>query len=47
MKLRKKQSSYKDTIKIPKKLKDKLPTSYDIIGDIILIKIPKEFNKYN
>ena len=39
---------YKDTIQnsLSEKLQEKLPTSYDIIGDIILIKLSKELQKY-
>lgn len=38
--------SYKEIISIPDKLKDELPTSYDIIGDIILIKIKDSLLDY-
>jgi len=38
--------TYKEIISIPDKLKNNLPTSYDIIGDIILIKISKDLAKY-
>lgn len=38
--------SYKDRIKIPKRLSEALPTSYDVVGDIILIKLPKALLKY-
>ena len=38
--------SYKEIAKIPENLKDKLPTSYDVIGDIIIIKTPNELIKY-
>jgi tRNA (guanine37-N1)-methyltransferase len=38
--------SYKEMILIPEDFKSKLPTSYDIIGDIIIIKIPRELIKY-
>jgi len=41
-----KPRSYKETILIPGKLRQKLPTSYDIIGDIILIKLPKDLLEY-
>ena len=33
--------SYKDFFSIPNKLRNKLPKSFDIIGDIILIKLPE------
>jgi len=40
-------NTYKDVVEIPdKELKKLLPTSYDIIGDIILIKIPRELKGY-
>jgi len=38
--------SYKDILKIPTDLKDILPTSYDVIGKIILIKLPEELLNY-
>ncbi len=36
----KKPHCYKDLLKLPKKLQEELPTSYDTIGSIILIKLP-------
>lgn len=41
-----KYCSYKDYLSIDKKLKNKLPNSYDIIGNIILIKLSDELIKY-
>lgn len=41
-----KPKTYKEIISIPGKLKNNLPTSYDVIGDIILIKISKDLAKY-
>jgi tRNA (guanine37-N1)-methyltransferase len=41
-----KPTSYKETVLIPGKLKHELPTSYDIIGDIILVKLSKNLLKY-
>ena len=38
--------TYKEIISIPGKLKSNLPTSYDVIGDIILIKISRDLAKY-
>lgn len=38
--------SYKDLVKIPKKLIQELPTSFDTVGDIILIKINDEIIEY-
>ena len=39
-------TSYKGIVKIPKELRDSLPTSYDIIGDIILLKLPEPLQEY-
>ena len=39
-------NSYRDIVNIPDKLKEILPSSYDIVGDIILIKIPDELKPY-
>ena len=44
--IKKKPKSYKEIISIPNKLKHKLPISYDIIGDIILIKLQEELLEY-
>jgi tRNA (guanine37-N1)-methyltransferase len=41
-----KPHTYKDLVSIPEKLRQSLPTSYDVIGDIILIKLPKDLLKY-
>ena len=38
--------TYKDIILIPEKLRHELPTSYDVIGDIILIKLSKDLLRY-
>ena len=38
--------SYKEIVSIPDELKHELPTSYDVIGDIILIKLPNKLLKY-
>lgn len=37
---------YKDLLKLPKGLQEELPTSYDIIGSVILIKLPKGLLRY-
>lgn len=37
---------YKDLLSIPKKLRSDLPTSYDTIGSIIVIKLPKTLLPY-
>jgi len=37
---------YKDLLKLPKKLLKELPTSYDVVGAIILIKLPKTLFRY-
>jgi tRNA (guanine37-N1)-methyltransferase len=39
-------TSYKQIIDIPDSLKQYLPTSYDVIGNIILIKIPSVLSDY-
>ncbi|PNX46190.1 MAG: hypothetical protein BV459_06910 [Thermoplasmata archaeon M11B2D] len=41
-----KPRSYKGLLKLPEKYMDELPTSYDIVGKIILIKLPKTLTKY-
>ena len=41
-----KPKSYKEIVSIPDNLKHELPTSYDVIGKIILIKLPKNLIKY-
>ena len=46
MKRESKVSNYKEITDIPDKLKIVLPTSFDVIGDIALIKIPKELYPY-
>ena len=38
--------SYKEIVQIPLEYHEFLPTSFDIIGDILLIKIPKELEEY-
>ena len=38
--------SYKDVANVPPELKPLLPTSYDIIGDIAIIKIPDELTAH-
>lgn len=40
-------NSYKALIDLPPELKSKLPTSFDIIGSIALIKIPKALAKHS
>ena len=41
-----KPRSYKETVALPEKLQHELPTSYDIVGDIILIKLLKKLQLY-
>jgi len=41
-----KPHSYKDRLKLSKKLMVELPTSYDVVGAIILIKLPKTLFHY-
>lgn len=38
--------SYKDIVSIPENLKEKLPTSYDIVGSILLLKLDRELLDY-
>lgn len=42
----KKPHSYKELLNLPEKYVDELPTSYDIVGSVILIKLPKTLSKY-
>ena len=42
----KKPKSYKEIVSLPDNLKQDLPTSYDVIGDIILIKLPENLIKH-
>lgn len=42
----KKPRSYKEIAKLPKELANDLPTSFDVIGSIALIKIPESLEKY-
>jgi len=44
--IRLKTKTYKEVIKIPEKIVKELPTSYDIVGDIILIKLDNKLLKY-
>ena len=37
---------YKDLVNLPDHLRAQLPTSYDMVGDIILIKLPKTLLRY-
>jgi tRNA (guanine37-N1)-methyltransferase len=41
-----KPASYKELLKSPPELQGDLPTSYDIVGDIILIKLPEPLLMY-
>jgi tRNA (guanine37-N1)-methyltransferase len=41
-----KPRSYKEIISLSKKLQNELPTSYDIVGDIVLIKLAKKLQRY-
>lgn len=38
--------SYKDVVEVPEALRRSLPTAFDVIGDIAVIKIPKELQEY-
>lgn len=39
--------SYKDIVQVPAELKPLLPTSFDVIGDIALVKIPDELAAFD
>lgn len=41
-----KSRTYKDLVVLPKKLYEELPTSYDIVGDILLIKLSNDLIPY-
>ena len=41
-----KLKSYKEIVSIPDNLKHELPTSYDVVGDILLLKLPNNLMKY-
>ena len=41
-----KPKSYKEIVSIPDNLKHALPTSYDVVGDILLLKLPNNLMKY-
>ena len=45
--INKKPNSYKDLLKIPNNIKQNLPTSYDVVGDIILLKLSDDFLFYS
>lgn len=45
-KIEKKPKTYREIIQIPDRIKQELPTSYDIIGDIALIKLQKDLDNY-
>jgi len=38
--------SYKDVVEVPDALRRSLPTSFDVIGDIAVLKIPEELQRY-
>jgi tRNA (guanine37-N1)-methyltransferase len=44
--VKKKPRTYKDVVELPEDLKSILPSSYDIIGDIAIMKIPDELLPY-
>ncbi len=37
---------YRNIVDIPERLRDELPASYDIIGDIVVLKIPDTLHRY-
>ncbi|WP_400203919.1 class I SAM-dependent methyltransferase [Candidatus Methanomassiliicoccus intestinalis] len=40
------ETDYKNIVKMPAELKDYLPASYDIIGEVIIIKLDEELQEY-
>lgn len=38
--------SYKDVARVPADLRGSLPTSFDVVGDIAIVKIPEELESY-
>ncbi|HLQ42761.1 MAG TPA: tRNA (guanine-N1)-methyltransferase, partial [Thermoplasmata archaeon] len=38
--------SYKDVVEVPEPLRRSLPSSFDVIGDIAVLKIPNELRRY-
>jgi tRNA (guanine37-N1)-methyltransferase len=38
--------SYKDVARVPSHLRERLPTSFDVVGDIALVKIPDDLLEY-
>jgi len=38
--------SYKDVVDVPESLRRSLPSSFDVIGDIAVLKIPNEMQRY-
>ncbi|MFP4000472.1 MAG: tRNA (guanine-N1)-methyltransferase, partial [Thermoplasmata archaeon] len=40
------ERDYKELLEVPQELEEYLPASYDIIGDIALVKIPDELEGY-
>jgi tRNA (guanine37-N1)-methyltransferase len=46
-KIKKKPRSYQELLDIPSELYTLLPTSFDIIGDILLLRLPQELQSYS
>lgn len=38
--------SYKDVVQVPDRFRDQLPTSFDVVGDLVVIKIPEPIRVY-
>lgn len=38
--------SYKEVVQVPDRIRPNLPTSFDVVGDIVLIKIPDDLRVY-
>jgi len=43
---KKKERDYKNLVDVPEDIEEYLPSSYDIIGDIAIVKIPEEIKDY-
>src|SRR3970282_2261597 len=38
--------SYRDIAEVPANLKSLLPTSFDVVGDVAIFRIPEEFTRF-
>lgn len=46
-KIKQKPTSYQELLDIPKDMIPLLPSSFDVIGDILLLRLPEELHKYS